>query len=410
MATIDASIPLAAGNIGANSPQNMMSMAQFAMAMNQQKQKQQAQNALRSIFADQASMDATGNPTPEALNRVMQIDPAMGMQLRGQIQSQQMHQAGMDEKRMQILKMKMDMGREGSEAALLTYDQAIDKGIPEAQARALAQETYSGEMQRLSGSGVFSEEEVGKFNPTFDPNRARANVIKYKDWLAVEEKKKADKRAEDKEAETERHNRETERHQSASERRMAEIAAGGSKPPAGYRYNKDKPGELEPIPGGPAFKGGTTIGGKMNPAMRASVELDMKEINYGLDQIEKLKTDKASAFFGDEHEGNALTRFFKRKVTPEQQQEYDALANRFAMAIASIQSMGRGVVSDAKINEAKKLVPVPGDAKGAVETKLKVIRRIVTLAKESLDTPLKGGDRTDADDVQDAVDFSYMWK
>jgi hypothetical protein len=136
----------------------------------------------------------------------------------------------------------------------------------------------------------------------------------------------------------------------------------------------------------------------------------MKEITYGLDQIEKLKTDKASNFFMDEHEGNALTRWMKRSITPEQQQEYDVLSNRFAMAVASIQSMGRGTVSDAKIAEAKKLVPVPGDTKQTVETKLKTIRRIVDLAKESLNTPVKGGDRTDADDVQDAVDFSHMWK
>lgn len=408
---IDASIPLRV-NSDVFDPKQMMSMAQMAMVMKQKKQQLEAQNALRSVFADPNSMDASGGLSPAAINRVMAIDPATGIKLQSAMATQQARNASMDEKRIKTAKLKMDMGREGDEAALMTYDQAIAKGIPEAQARDLAQQTYNEQMKRLSESGVFSEEEVGKFSTSFDPNDARAGVMKYKDWLAAEEKKRSDQRADEREAETERHNLATERHQSETERRLGEMASGKSeegKPPSGYRWSKDNPGQLEPIPGGPAFKGGTTIGGKMNPAMRASVELDMKEIEYGLDQIEKLKTDKASMFFEDRATGNALTRFLKQSVTPSQQQEYDALANRFAMAIASVQSMGRGQISDAKIAEAKKLIPVPGDTKATVDTKLKTIRRISKLAQESLDTPLKGSDRSDADDVQDAVDFSNLW-
>lgn len=227
---IDAAIPLQVNTQFWPNPQQMMSMAVFAQQMRQQKQQQMAQNALRGIFSDPNSMDESGNLRPEALNRVMAIDPATGMQIRGQMQTQQMHQASMNEKLMQTWKLKMEAAKEGTEAALMTYDQAINKGVPEAQARTLAQEIYDNELKQLKGSGHFSENEFGKINPVFDPNRSRAGVMKYKDWLTAEEKKKADARAEKKESETERHNLATERHQSAMEAKLASAAKGTDVP------------------------------------------------------------------------------------------------------------------------------------------------------------------------------------
>jgi len=185
--------------------------------------------------------------------------------------------------------------------------------------------------------------------------------------------------------------------------------SNGQKAPAGFRW-KDDGSELEPIKGGrydPNAKVYRGIGSanvplaqRMNPTMLASVKVDIGEIDYGLSQIEKLATDTASPFFEDtEHEG-AISRFFKKSITPEQSQQYDTLSNRFAIAIASLQSMGRGQISDAKVAEAKKLVPVLGDAKTTVQTKLNQIRRIKAIANHTLYDPAPNSNNP----VWDAVD------
>jgi hypothetical protein len=176
--------------------------------------------------------------------------------------------------------------------------------------------------------------------------------------------------------------------------------------PAGYTWGPaDANGQatLVKIKGGPADKPAkaSTVGDRMNPAMRATVEMDIKELDNALGGMSGFMGGTASAFFDDPKHSSALSRFFKKKMSTDEQQQYDVYANRIAVAIGQVNSMGRGQLSDTKVAEAKKMVPVPGDTEDTIKLKLSQIKRIKELARESLATPIGGSGN---DPVQDVMD------
>lgn len=125
-------------------------------------------------------------------------------------------------------------------------------------------------------------------------------------------------------------------------------------------------------------------GGKgMSPTMKHSVQMDIQELNQSLEKIGTLKTKKGSPFFNADKPGfwSSLTG---KAATPEEMQVYDVYANRMAVAIASIQSMGRGQVSDSKVREARKLVPTLGDKPETIKAKLAQIRAITGMAQKEM--------------------------
>lgn len=109
--------------------------------------------------------------------------------------------------------------------------------------------------------------------------------------------------------------------------------------------------------------------------MRNSVKLDVFELDNALSQMKDIG-GTVSLFFGDKDDKGALRRWADNKATPDDMQNYDVAANRVAAAIASIQSMGRGQVSDEKIKQARKLLPAPGDTERTIQNKLKNIQMI----------------------------------
>jgi len=110
--------------------------------------------------------------------------------------------------------------------------------------------------------------------------------------------------------------------------------------------------------------------------MRRTVELDLSEIDMSLKNMAKDMSQTSSLFFMDHAEKGAFTRWTENKLTPTEKQLYDVYSNRIASAIAGIQSMGRGQVSDEKIKQAQKLVPQPGDDPATIKTKLAYIKGI----------------------------------
>jgi len=110
--------------------------------------------------------------------------------------------------------------------------------------------------------------------------------------------------------------------------------------------------------------------------MRNTVKLDISEVDYALDEIAKATSKTSSPFFMDNKDKGAFTRWRDNKLAPDEMQQYDVYANRIASAIAGIQSMGRGQISDEKIRQAQKLVPQPGDGEPAIKAKLAAIKRI----------------------------------
>ena len=110
--------------------------------------------------------------------------------------------------------------------------------------------------------------------------------------------------------------------------------------------------------------------------MRNTVKLDISEIDYALDNMKKQGPGATASIFFESPDAGTIGRWRNKELTPDEQQQYDVYANRLSTAIAGIQSMGRGQISDEKVRQARKLVPVPGDADQTIQTKLAAIQRI----------------------------------
>lgn len=427
---VDASIPLSglAANAQAWDPARMLSLRDMAqqMQMRQQQQQlmQQQQNALRTVFADPSSMGPDGQMRPDAVSKVMQIDPKTGMQLREQMMTNDVQRSTIDKNRAQMgsaqteqaLKKEAFIQTTVREPAMVAYEKAIKAGIAPAQAAQVAQTEYTKGIQAAKSSGLFSEDEQDKFPPAFDYERVSSRVQTFKDYRASEEKTKADELAAKKEADREKHERFTEREQAKRDERIAgALEHGNSKAPAGYRWSKDG-SQLEVIPGGPAARkegAGLTVSDKMNPVMLATVTLDVKEGRKAIDFMEKAGLDKGSPFYADEHGASAGSRLVKKFLAPEKEQEFDVYANKLGQAIASAQSMGRGQISESKVREAQKAIPVEGDSKHIREVKMGQLKAFFNYVDEVLKTPIKPGARGASDQAaeqQDAADFSSLWK
>lgn len=238
METVNASIPLSAGNIrGGPNPQQTMSLMEFSQQMQQRRQQQAAQNALRTIFADPNSMGPDGQLRPESIQRVMAIDPNTGMQLRQSMLMNQVHQSTISKNQMQqqgaVLEqnLKKDdyLQRTVREPALIAYEDAKKKGYTDQQANEVSQTEYSKGIQAAKGSGLFHEDEADKFPPAFDYQRVQSRSQSLKDYRANEEKKAADLRAENLQTERYRHNLSTEdaasRRETNAEVRMNRVLA-----------------------------------------------------------------------------------------------------------------------------------------------------------------------------------------
>lgn len=225
---VDASIPLAAGNIHAFDPQQTMSLLDFAQSIRQRQQQQQAQNALRGIFANPTSLGPDGQLTPQAITAVSAIDPATGMQLRQQSVMNAMHQSTIDKNRAQLsaadleqnLKKDEYLQKTVREPALVAYEDAKRRGLSDAAASDVAQTEYTKGLDAAKASGVFHEDEQTQLNPKFDYARVNSRSQSLKDYRAAQEKKEADARADRQEKERERHDLETEKHQSNVDARM----------------------------------------------------------------------------------------------------------------------------------------------------------------------------------------------
>jgi hypothetical protein len=169
--------------------------------------------------------------------------------------------------------------------------------------------------------------------------------------------------------------------------------------PVGFERGPD--GKVRPMEGGPmdpkspsyrppkGSQTGQTVADKMNPTMLASVRLDIGEVDLALGNIKKLATDTAGPYYAYDHAG-PLGNIMGRALTSDQQQQYETAMNRMAVAIASMQSMGRGQISDAKVNEARKLVPQLGDKPGNRKFKLQQIQKLRDKAEQTLNSPLHG--------------------
>lgn len=439
---IDASIPLQVQGMNLPSPAQLLSLRDLAqraqmnqMAIAGAQRKQRADQELRTVFSDPTNRDDKGNLKPEALGRIDAIDPSTGMAMRKDMalaaQREAQTKAAIakwDNAQLDTYIKKNDMLHGGVTGALSTYKEAVGKGIPEPEARRQAQEIYSGELDSLRKSGVFSEDELKAMPLSFDPKRVEAganSMLKAKGYFDEDRAR----RAQEAKAPTMRTRvqgtNEVQEEWDPATKTWKQVGQGPRfKPTAGGEDGEGKPltdiaklnadfkaGRITKEQYDDASKkktgskAGLTVADKMNPVMLATVRLDIREMDNALENMTKGMSDVASPFFADKEEGNALVRMFKKKATPENMQLFDAAANRVSSALASIQSMGRGMISDEKIKQAQKMIPVMGDTAKTREFKIAQLKKFGEFASEILKQPIKEGARGSSDDVQDMLDF-----
>lgn len=217
---IDASIPLSF-NPQAQSGSNPNALLQMLAEVQQYKANERAiqgQNALRELFANPQNLDPKGNPTGDAMRKVMAIDPGTGLKLRQQIVQTEQAQASLANAQSETALHRIQLLHDRNGEAIQVYDDEMAKGTPEAQARADAQKVYSAGLKDLSSGGLFSPEQLAAINPQFDPVRARANAMNLKDRMELVQKERTAERQDRAEAER-------ERHDLASEDRMTAALA-----------------------------------------------------------------------------------------------------------------------------------------------------------------------------------------
>lgn len=164
----------------------MVADSQALLQFRQQQDQIARQNALMGIFKDPASLDKTGNPTPESLQKVMSVDPNAGMALRQNMMIGQERQLRTQAISSKLMSDKMDMIAEATAPILETYETEVKSGVPEEQARRNAQASLMQANERLKTSGIFGEDDAKRFPTSFDPIQMRnvvAGTKQYQEWL-----------------------------------------------------------------------------------------------------------------------------------------------------------------------------------------------------------------------------------
>lgn len=192
---VDASIPLQAQGPAPITMNSIAQMMQMKQMINQQRQQQASQNALRQIFSNPGNLDANGMPNNDAMQKISMVSPQMGMALRQQSAKMDSERALAMQRNAGMVKDKASMLHDALEPSVVTYQESLSQGLPPEQAQAKAQQVYSDNLKNVQQSGLFSQQEIQQMPTNFDPVRVGSGVLKYKDFLGLQEKKVADQRA-----------------------------------------------------------------------------------------------------------------------------------------------------------------------------------------------------------------------
>lgn len=176
--------------------------AQQMMQLQQQFQTAKRQNALRGILGQPGAIDQTGQPTADAISKVMGVDTQAGMELQKNALVAQQHKLQMDVIKTKAFAEKFKLTHDVTDAALVGYKQAIQDGLAEPAARARAQKIQTDGFAELDNGGNFSEQEKLSWPKQFDPISAAAHVQSYQQWQTTNEKQKSDARQDKKDEET----------------------------------------------------------------------------------------------------------------------------------------------------------------------------------------------------------------
>lgn len=213
---------------------------------------QQKKNALRQVMQG-ATDPSTGRLTPQGLAAITQIDPATGLQLGHQQEQLRLQD-------LQVNQKKDELKKHVGSSYVMAYDRYLQQtGGNTQQAEQMAKKDTLAAIDEMEKGGTLAntgldQTSIQKLKTLPPAEQMRAMVISLGGQIPDKgptqrmERKRVDGLNEIQEEwdPVSRSYKEIGRGP-----RFANRSEEGAAP-AGYRFNKNKPGELEPIPGGPA--------------------------------------------------------------------------------------------------------------------------------------------------------------
>lgn len=400
-------------------------------------QQQQEHNALRQVLSAPGAIGDDGLPTKNALSNVLQVSPTAYNSLVTQISNVQQkkalalqEQARAENQQADTLKKYGEAIKAGKERALgVALDMAKATGSDDAGNRAGNVE-WAKQMDEWTASNAVPKEVLKNAPKDFSIPAFQSMLLDYKTRMEMQSREEGRAPAihtfpvgTDEQATVQWNPKTGQYDLIAGSKRKDPTMAGAASPyknmqpdgKGGFVGFNPKTGQVEQVPmaEGAQSKGskeGLTVADKMNPTMLATVRLDITEGRRALGFMKDGALDEGSPFYANPHPSGAIARLAQKIVTPEKQQEFDVYANKLGQAIASAQSMGRGQISDRKIEEAQKMIPVMGDSQKVRALKMEQLGLFFKYVDDVLKTPIKADARGPADDQQDVNDFSHLWK
>lgn len=267
-------IPLS-GDLSPVSPETQNRNALTAMQVQQARQQMAGQNALKKILSDPNAIDGTtGLPTPNALKSVMAIDPQAGMAFQqGILKTKDQQLQLMDDQ----IKISGSLVSQVGEPAMIAYQDAKDKGLPDADALRIGQVAYTQGYEAVRQGGAVPKSIMDGVPSSFDPTRVRGNLMKYADIVKQHEDAQKQARADRKEDFQEE---EAGKRDERADARMGQMAAalgarnesGGTLVTLKDKDGKDVPafvekdGSVKPV----QLPEGATFGGKVGSGSSAA--------------------------------------------------------------------------------------------------------------------------------------------
>lgn len=206
--TVDARIAMGFNPVplGPNMGQAIVA-ADNLLKFRQAQQEAERQNALRNVLGSPGALDATGNPTPETMNRVMGLDPSVGIQLQNNVLARTGRDLQMQAARTKQAFDTVDYLNDAYAPIQEQYEQNIAKGMSPDVASREAQNAVDETTDRLRNSGVLSPTAAQALPTRFDPAQFQRMSMQSKQYMQWWK----DQQAAQKEARTEREKGEEQR-------------------------------------------------------------------------------------------------------------------------------------------------------------------------------------------------------
>ncbi len=181
-----------------------MSLQDAMISLQQKKQAIASQNAIRDLYAQPGALDGSGNLTPQSMAKVMQLNPAMGMELQENAIRLQTDRTKLQEaqiKRHDEIQGIIDPVRD---SALNAYDEVIKAGGSTDAAQQAGQRAMDEGLTPLKSGGLLSDTEKSQLRSKFDYLPMRSMALSYKERQAGEVAARKTKVEEEKQATAEK--------------------------------------------------------------------------------------------------------------------------------------------------------------------------------------------------------------